>query len=103
MRNETISVLMIFLVVSAVGTTAANGDAYFESKFDGVWAGYLELEGMEFPLLLNFNAQKAASAGFLFFLALGNNDDVFDFKPFPISGVKLRPTNAAINFIIKVK
>ena len=76
----------------------ANDDPFFENKFDGVWAGYLELEGIEMPLLVNLNSQKAATGGFVFFLAGGEDGEPFEFRPFAVSGLKVRKNKVVFGF-----
>ena len=100
--KPTVFAVSLMLLSYLVAPAAADED-YLDSKFDGVWAGYLELDGVEFPLLLNFNAQKAASIGYLFFLTLAEDEATFNLKPFPLSGIKVRPNKVKFNFSILYK
>lgn len=86
------------LALSQVLCNTADADPYFDNVFDGVWAGYLELEGIEMPLLVNFNSQGAASYGYVFFYGGGEEWEELEFIPFPISGVNVKKKKVSFEF-----
>jgi hypothetical protein len=100
MINRLVCRAVVFNLICAVFVSAQTIDPFFEDKFDGAWAGYLELEGVQMPLLANFNSQGVSSCGYVFFLSLSEDGESLEFLPYQVNNVVVKPKKVKFEFDI---
>lgn len=91
----------IIVLVSFINTEPPNGDGYYESDFDGVWAGYLDVkvEGVKsrLPVVLNFNSGNSSGEGFAILLDYYTGDFEGN-KVLSLTNVKIKGKKLSFSF-----
>jgi hypothetical protein len=102
-------ILSTFILASLVFIIAATPatDDFFESVFDGLWAGYADakIEGgnLRLPIVLNFNALDSTGEGFVLLIDAYSGDTANSYtgpKVLSLTNVKIKGKKLSFSFDI---